>query len=205
MTDEKTALEHRQELSDAQPQRAGYYRTDYAEGHYNGAEEEGVQPVDWERWARALFKRKWLIAAVVAVGTAFSLFAAFRTRDAYQAFAVISVGKEDTSVIKAREGDLIVQHDEPLTTKMYMLQSAPLVEEVIVNMKLDRSEDVLNPGGRTLKETISSLSERVKKAFQGRRNRSEPAPDMPDSLSAPAGGGATAPQYSPVESWRLEP
>ena len=73
MTDEKTALERRQELIDAQPQRAGYYRTDYAEGHYNGAEEEGVQPVDWARWVRAIFKRKWLIAAIVAVGTAFSL------------------------------------------------------------------------------------------------------------------------------------
>ena len=93
MTDEKTALERRQELIDAQPQRSGYYRTDYAEGHYNGAEEEGVQPVDWAKWVRAIFRRKWLIAAIVAIGTAFSLFAAFRTRDAYQAFAVISLAK----------------------------------------------------------------------------------------------------------------
>src|SRR5499426_1988813 len=185
MTDEKTALERRQELIDAQPQRAGYYRTDYAEGHYNGAEEEGVQPVDWERWARALFKRKWLIAAVVAVGTAFSLFAAFRTRDAYQAFAVISVGKEDTSVIKAREGDLIVQHDEPLTTKMYMLQSAPLVEEVIVNLKLDQSEEVLNPREKSLKETLSIISERAKQVWHRERNKSEPAENIPDLLSAP--------------------
>jgi polysaccharide biosynthesis transport protein len=205
MTDEKTALEHRQTLSDAQPQRAGYYRTDYAEGHYNGAEEERVQPVDWARWVRAIFKRKWLIAAIVAVGTAFSLFAAFRTRDAYQAFAVISVGKEDTAAIKVREGNLIVQNDEPLTSKMYLLQSAPLVEEVIVNMKLDRSEDVLNPRGLTVKETIGILSARVKKAYQGRRNMPEPAPDMPDSLSTPAGGVATETQHSPAESWRLEP
>src|SRR5215471_12663308 len=205
MTDEKTALEHRQALSDAQPQRAGYYRTDYAEGHYNGAEEEGVQSVDWERWARAIFKRKWLIAAIVAVGTASSLFAAFRTRDAYQAYAVISVGKEDTAVIKAREGNLIVQNDEPLTTKMYLLQSAPLVEEVIVNMKLDRSEEVLNPRERTLKETFGGISEFVKQAFQERRKGSEPAPDMPDSLSAPTNGGATELEVSPAESWRLAP
>ena len=209
MTDEKTALERRQELIDAQPQRAGYYRTDYAEGHYNGAEEEGIQPVDWAKWVRAIFKRKWLIAAIVAVGTAFSLFAAFRTRDAYQAFAVISVGKEDTAAIKVREGNLIVQNDEPLTTKMYLLQSAPLVEDVIVNMKLDRSEDVLKPKERTLKETISSLSALVKKAYQGRRNMPEPEPEMPDSLYTPAGGGAgvgaTETQYSPAESWRLEP
>jgi uncharacterized protein involved in exopolysaccharide biosynthesis len=204
MTDEKTALDRRQELSDPQPQRAGYYRTDYAEGHYNGAEEEGVQQVDWERWVRAIFRRKWLIAPIVAIGAAFSLFAAFRTRDTYQAFAVISVGKEDTAVIKVRDGNLIVQNDEPLTTKLYLLQSAPLVEEVIVKMKLDRSEDVLNPRERTLKETISSLSARVKKAFQGRRNMSEPEPDMPDSLSTPAGGGATETQYSPAESWRME-
>jgi polysaccharide biosynthesis transport protein len=205
MTDEKTALERRQELIDAQPQRAGYYRTDYAEGHYNGAEEEGVQPVDWARWARAIFKRKWLIAAIVAVGTAFSLFAAFRTRDAYQAFAVVSVGKEDTAVIKAKEGNLIVQNDEPLTTKMYLLQSAPLLEEVIVNMKLDRSEDFLNPRERTLKETFGSMSEFVKQAYHGRRNGSEPAPDMPGSLSQPASGGEPEPQYSPAESWRLAP
>src|SRR5262249_60785571 len=133
-----------------------------AEGHYNGSEEEGIQPVDWERWARAIFKRKWLIAAIVAIGTAFSLLAAFRTRDAYQAVVVLSVGKEDTAVIKARERDLIVQNDEPLTTKMYLLQSAPLVEEVIVDLKLDRSVEVLNPKEKSLKETLSIISERAK-------------------------------------------
>src|SRR5262245_42087422 len=205
MTDEKTALEHRQALSDAQPQRAGYYRTDYAEGHYNGPEEEGVQPVDWARWVRAIFKRKWLIAAIVAVGTAFSLFAAFRTRDAYQAFAVVSVGKEDTAVIKAKDGNLIVQNDEPLTTKMYLLQSAPLVEEVIVNMKLDQSEEVLNPREKSLKETLNVISESAKKVFHSERNLPEPAPDIPDSLSTPAIGGETESQYSPAESWRLAP
>jgi capsular exopolysaccharide synthesis family protein len=205
MTDEKTVLERRQEPNDAQLQRADWRRTDYADGYsINGVEEEGVQ-VDWVRWARAIFRRKWLIVAIVAVGTALSLFVAFRTRDAYQAYAVIYVGKEDTAVIKVREGDLVIQNDEPLNPKMYQLQSAPLVEEVIVNMKLDRSEDILNPGGRSLKETFSSMSERVKRVFQARRNRSEPAPNMPDSLSAPASSGATEPQHSLAESWRLTP
>src|SRR5215831_18836756 len=205
MTDEKTALEHRQALSDAQPQRAGYYRTDYAEGHYNVPEEEGVQSVDWERWARAIFKRKWLIAAIVAIGTAFSLLAAFRTRDAYQAFAVLSVGKEDTAVIKARERDLIVQNDEPLTTKMYLLQSAPLVEEVIVNLKLDQSEELLNPREKSLKETLSIISKRAKQVWHRERNKSEPAENIPDLLSAPTSEGGTEPQGSPAESWRLAP
>src|SRR5215813_13143808 len=205
MTDEKTALEHRQALSDAQPQRAGYYRTDYAEGHYNVPEEEGVQSVDWERWARAIFKRKWLIAAIVAIGTAFSLLAAFRTRDAYQAFVVLSVGKEDTAVIKAREGNLIVQNDDPLTTKMYLLQSAPLVEEVIVNMKLDQSEEVLNPREKSLKETLSVISERAKQVWHRERNLSEPAENIPDLSSAPTSEGGTEPQGSPAESWRLAP
>ena len=58
---------------------------------------------------------------------------------------MIYAGKEDTAVIKVREGDLVVQNDESLRTKMYLLQSNPLVEEVIVNLKLDRSEDILNP------------------------------------------------------------
>jgi len=110
MTDEKNALEHRHEQTDAQFLRAGYYRADYVDGYPNGAEDEGVQ-VDWVRWARAIFRRKWLIVAVVAIGTALSLLAAFRTRDAYQAYAVISDGKEDAAMIKFKEGDLIIQND----------------------------------------------------------------------------------------------
>jgi capsular exopolysaccharide synthesis family protein len=205
MTDEKASLEYRQAPIDTQLQRADWRRTDYADGYnINRAEEEGVQ-VDWVKWARAILRRKRLIAAVVAIGTALTLFAAFQMRDAYQAYSVIYVGKEDTAVVKVREGDLVVQNDESMRTKMYLLQSTPLIEEVIVNMKLDRSEDVLNPGGRTLRETFGSMSEGVKKAFQGRASRSEPAPDMPDSLSQPASGGATEPQYSPAESWRLAP
>src|SRR5262245_5010603 len=205
MTDEKNALEYRQAPINAQLQRADWRRTDYADAHnINGAEEEGVQ-VDWVKWARAIFRRKRLVVAVVAIGTALSLFVAFRTRDAYEARAVIYVGKEDTAVIKVREGDLIVQNDESLRTKMYLLQSDPLVEEVIVNMKLDRSEDILNPGGRTLLETFGSMSQRVIKAFQGRRNVAEPAPNMPDLSSTPASGGATEPLFSPAESWRLAP
>ncbi|MBO0860663.1 MAG: polysaccharide biosynthesis tyrosine autokinase [Chloracidobacterium sp.] len=200
LTDEKTALEHRQALSDAQ--RSAYYRADNPEGHYNGAEEEGVQPVDWARWASAIVRRKWLIFAVVAIGTAFSLFAAFRTRDSYQAFAVISVGKEDTALIKANQGDLIVQNDEPLTTKMYLLQSAPLVEEVIVNMNLDQSEEVLNPKEMSVKETFGVIAERAKNAFERERRPPEPAPKLPDSLFESVGRGD--PQ-SPAESWRLAP
>src|SRR5689334_7670531 len=120
MTDEKNALEYRQAPIDAQLQRGDWRRTDYADGHnINGAEEEGIQ-VDWAKWARAIFRRKRPIVAVVAIGTALSLFAAFRTRDAYQAYAVISVGKEDTAMIKLKEGDLIVQNEESLKTKMYL-------------------------------------------------------------------------------------
>ena len=65
MTDEKTVLERRQEPNDAQLQRSEWRRTDYADSYgVNGAEEEGVQ-VDWAKWARAIFRRKGLIAAVV--------------------------------------------------------------------------------------------------------------------------------------------
>jgi polysaccharide biosynthesis transport protein len=205
MTDEKTVIERRQGPIDAQLQRSEWRRTEYMDSYcVNGAEEEGVQ-IDWAKWARAIFRRKRLIVAVAAIGTALSLFAAFRTRDAYQAYAVIYAGKEDTAVIKVREGDLVVQNDESLRTKMYLIQSNPLIEEVIVNLKLDRSEDILNPGGRTLKETFGSLSEGVNKVFQGRSKMSEPAPNIPDPLSKPAGLIATDTQYSPAESWRLAP
>src|SRR5262249_43584338 len=52
---------------------------------------------------------------------------------------------------------------------------------------------------------FGSMSEGAKKVFQVRRNRSEPAPNMPDSSFTPASRGAAEPQFSPAESWRLAP
>lgn len=198
LIDEKTALEHRQALNDSQ--RGPYH----PEGYY-GAEEEGVQPINWERWVSAIFKRKWLIGSIVAIGTTISLFVSFRMRNAFKAYTVISIGKEDTTVIKAREGDLIVQNDEPLTTKMYMLQSAPLIEEVIVNMRLDQNEDILNPKALSFKETLRVIEGSAKKAFNNDRILPELPSNTIESPTPVNNGLVEPPQRSPAESWRLAP
>ncbi len=203
MADEKISLQRCETPAEAQLQRYGYQRADYMESYGNGVEEEGSQ-IDWARWTQAILKRKWLIVAIVAAGVILSALAAFRVRDAYQAFTVISVGKEDTSVVKASAGELIIQNDESLKTKIYLLQSNPLLEEVIVDMKLDRSEETLNPSWRTWPETFRSMAESAKRLFH-RDKQSAEALSIPDSFSASTGGVAPEPQYSPAESWRLEP
>lgn len=95
MADEKISLQRCETPAEAQLQRYGYQRADYMESYGNGVEEEGSQ-IDWARWTQAILKRKWLIVAIVAAGVILSTLAAFRVRDSYQAFTVISVGKEDT-------------------------------------------------------------------------------------------------------------
>ncbi|MBO0726135.1 MAG: polysaccharide biosynthesis tyrosine autokinase [Blastocatellia bacterium] len=204
MTDEKRALELREAEIDPQFQRPGYQRIDHMEV-CDGGVEGGENRFDWARWAGAILRRKWMIIAVVAIGVGGTVFLAFRMRDTYQAFTVIYVDKEDTSVVKASASDLIIQNDESLKTKMYLLQSNPLIEDVIVNMKLDRSEDALNTGWRTLPETFREMWESAKSPFQWREKRSAGWPNMPDTLFAPATQPAPERQYSPAESWRLEP
>src|SRR5215475_7492398 len=204
MTDEKKALELRDAELDQQFQRPGYHRIDHMDGYDVGVEGEEKR-FDWARWAGAILRRKWMIIAVVAIGVGGAVFMAFRMRDTYQAFTVIYVGKEDTSVVKASAGDMIIQNDESLKTKMYLLQSNPLIEDVIVNMKLDRSEDALNTGWRTLPETFRAMWESAKSLFKSREKRSADSSNISDSFLAPVTQPAPERQYSPAESWRLEP
>ncbi|MBO0859222.1 MAG: polysaccharide biosynthesis tyrosine autokinase [Chloracidobacterium sp.] len=200
MTDEKKALELREAEIDPQFQRPGYHRID----DYGAGVEGGENRFDWARWTSAILRRKWMIIAFVAIGVGGAVITAFRMRDTYQAFTVIYVGKEDTSVVKASAGDLIQQNDDSLKTKMYLLQSNPLIEDVIVDMKLDRSEDGLNTGWRTLPEAFKAMGESARSLFQSEgKNISTDTPR--DSLDSLVAQPAPERQYSPAESWRLEP
>ncbi len=204
MSDERTALEKHQIATETMHSQLGYSRsTDYVDGYScdNSAEDEDSQ-FDLSRILRAIFKRKLLIAAIVIFGTALVTFEMYRTKDSYRSYTIISVGKEDTSLIRSGvgRGELIIQSDEPMRTKIFLLQSALLIEDVIVDLKLSQNPQLLEPGKKTLQETYNSISDRI---FL--KTDPNAPPDMSDTANITEIERAPRHERDDIESWRLEP
>ncbi len=87
---------------------------------------------------RKVRKRKWLIVAIVLIATMIVAVESFRTKSLYLAKTKIAISKQGM-VVKA--GDLVLEADdsERVKTDMLMLSTHPLLEEVIVRLKLDQN------------------------------------------------------------------
>lgn len=149
MSDERLELEKVSPPDDAPLARPGYPRM----GGYPDATPYGYgygYPEDDERlylrrmW-RAIKKRKLIIAVIAIIVTSVVTVEVFRTKSTYMASTTVEIGKENRTLV--RTGDVLVQSDESddtyyvamgMKTKIRLLQSRPLLEDVVVNLKLDR-------------------------------------------------------------------
>src|SRR5262245_30979304 len=131
---ESTAIERRPITNEISPRRSAYSRASDPQDapNYNyGAEESGSQ-IDYTKYIRGILKRKRLIIILVFITTVLVTFEMYRRKEYYQSYSVISVGNEDTSRVKYGEYDWVIQNDENLKTRLFMLNSPSLIEEVIV-------------------------------------------------------------------------
>ena len=96
---------------------------------------------------RIVRKRKALIAVVVAIVTTVVIIESFRTKSIYQAAATIEIEKENRTLVRTG-GDVVIQTDEAddaylismnMKTKIRVLQSRPLLEDVVVALDLDKN------------------------------------------------------------------
>ena len=124
MSDDRTALERHQLTNET----FSYPRGDYQDTNiYGYGADEGNSQIDLSRCLRGILKRKWSIALLVLIVTSLVTFEMYRRKETYQSYAIVSVGKEDTSLIKYGENDLVIQSDESMKTKLFMLNSTPLL------------------------------------------------------------------------------
>jgi polysaccharide biosynthesis transport protein len=197
MSDDRTALERRQLTNET----FSYPRVDYQDtNNYGYGADEGSSRIDLSRCVRGILKRKWSIALLVIFVTSLVTFEMYRRKETYQSYAIVSVGKEDTSLIKYGENDLVIQSDESMKTKLFMLNSTPLIEDVIVDLKLDQHPELLKPEKRTIRETFKSIVDRIH-----RRPAENPALNVPASSVIPDAQSIPPHQLTAAESWRLEP
>jgi polysaccharide biosynthesis transport protein len=129
------------ETSGLRPRYPGY---GYGDGY---GKEEGKIHLR-ELW-RTVRKRKWLIVTIVFVITTLVTIEMYRTKNTYQATTMIEVGKDNTSV--ARAGALYIDDYDPfymvtIKTKMLMIQSRSLLEDVVIEKRLDRNPRFFETG-----------------------------------------------------------
>ena len=198
----KTVIERRPITSEALPGQPAYPRAYERQDapSYNYVADESVSQIDYTKYIKRIFKRKWVIVTLVFIATLLVTFEMYRRKEYYQSYSVISIGKEDTSLVKYGENDLVLQSDESIKTKLFMLKSASLIEDVIVEMKLDQDPELLEPGKRTLRETLMSIGNSI-------LLKSDPNPvlNIPETAVIPETKTEPTDQISPVDKWRLEP
>jgi succinoglycan biosynthesis transport protein ExoP len=188
------------DLSPMQPRAGGHvsYKTAYTAGYgYGYGPDDDKAPLR-ELW-RVMRKRKWMIASIVLIVTSLVGVEMYRAKAIYQASTIIEIGKENPTVV--RSGDLVIndesdpQYQVNIKTKMLLLNSRELHEDVVANLKLDQNPRFLQGGGeKSFWKILASLMGRA-----GNQNEAEqtkaPAEDFEED----------EPARSAEESARLAP
>lgn len=103
--------------------------------------EEGVLNLR-ELWFR-IRRRKWLILVIVSIVTLLSAVEASRQKSIYQASATIEVGNNNQMLLKT--ADLVIESDNSeIETALFILESYPLLEDVVANLRLDQNQAFLD-------------------------------------------------------------
>jgi capsular exopolysaccharide synthesis family protein len=128
------------ELSERYPSAYG--------GYFSPPEDIGPR----EFW-RKLQRHKFLILTIIVLITAPVAVIMIRAKSTYLASTTLQIGRDNAAVI--RSGDLLLQNGESdvasttdIKTKMIMIKSHELLEDVVVNLQLDRNPrflDGMNP------------------------------------------------------------
>ena len=208
MADEKAELEKVIPGDDAQLARPGYPRTagypyaaGYGYGYGYGEEEEGARLS--EIW-RIIRKRKWLILTITFIITTIVTIEAYRTKSSYMAAAFIEIGKENAT-IQAGPNDTVIRTDDSdiyypelsINTHLFRLTSEPLLEDVVVNLKLEENPRFVEPPRNSIWQAI--------RAIGGKAGAGEQEEMKPTAVETPMPGLGRNVARSQQESDRLAP
>jgi capsular exopolysaccharide synthesis family protein len=119
---------------------------------------------------RAIKKRKLIIIVISIIVTAVVTVEVYRTKSVYQASTTIEVGRDNRTLL--RTGDLLLQSDgeddtynvqTAMKTRIRQLQSRPLLEDVVVNLKLDQNPRFMDITTRkSILESIKTIAGRFR-------------------------------------------
>jgi polysaccharide biosynthesis transport protein len=112
-------------------------------------EETKESSVDLRELWLMVRRRKWLVLTIITIVTTIVAIQMSRASSYYQASTIIEIGKESTAI--TREAGVTIQDEgfDPyyqvnIKTKMLMLTSHSLLEDVVVKLKLDQNPKFLD-------------------------------------------------------------
>ena len=122
-----------------------------------------------ELWRR-IRKHQWLIVVIVVIVTSVVAVESYRTKSMYRAAATLQLDLENRTLF--RSGDVSIESEESdnayltaaaMKTKIRLLQSRPLLEDVVANLQLDRSPQFMDVTQRkNMWESMQTIAGRVK-------------------------------------------
>ncbi|MBI1761175.1 MAG: polysaccharide biosynthesis tyrosine autokinase [Acidobacteria bacterium] len=119
---------------------------------------EKEEAFDLREFWRKVMRRKWLILAIIAIATTVTALKISQARNIYQSTATIEVGRRVPKLGKDSSMNLFYDFDNSeIKTAMFLLKSTPLLEDVVVNLKLDENEKFM--GGAEVR-SLSSIFKR---------------------------------------------
>ncbi len=146
-------------------------------------------------------KRKWMILGIAFIVTTLVTIETFRIKPLYQATATIEIGPNGDNGLRVGKSEVFIQQEEDLevtkNTSQLILRSAPLLEDVVVQLRLDQTPAFLDV--TTKKSFLESINDIAGKI------QSDARPKPPEVFSATPVKTKVAGNRAPEEVDKLAP
>ena len=156
-----------------------------------GEEEAGFDVRDFMRRVQ---RRKWLILTIVTIATLMAAVNSSRQKSIFMASTTIEIGNNQNQTF-VKDGDFFYRDDnQEMETAAFLIQSHPLLEDVVANLGLDQSKKFLDVTQE--RSFWDALKNRKKPAEQSTGETQDVLPTM---------ANVNTRQRTPEESSRLAP
>ncbi len=142
--------------------------TPYSYGYGNATVETSDRLQFGEIWRR-VYKHRYLILLITVLATTVTAVESYRTKSLYDATATVEIAPEARTLI--RSGDTVIESEEAdsyyavqatMKTKIKLLESRPLLEDVAAALKLDQHPMFMDVTERRgVKEAVKTIFSRV--------------------------------------------
>ncbi len=147
------------------------------------AEEMGAQLREW--WRKVL-RHKWLIALITLIVTSIVAVEAFRDKSIYLATATVEIEKANRTLfrsgdveIETEDSDYGYETNRAMKSKIRLLQTRPLLEDVAVILRLEQSAEFMAVTERKdLFEALKSLGASLR--LRGQKKAAPAVAEIPE-------------------------
>ncbi|PYV90745.1 MAG: hypothetical protein DMG05_09190 [Acidobacteria bacterium] len=114
---------------------------------------------------RIVRKRRWLIIGIASIITTLVTIDVFRTKPLYEATTTIEIGRDNGARINSN--GLFIQEEDYLNVTMntseVILKSLPLLEDVVVQLRLDQNPAFLASQKKSVWESLHEIAGKIQR------------------------------------------